>query len=359
MSRIVNQILQALQNLGGQATSNAVIEEIENIRATPLTLKERKNLRVYLHIYSSKGRSNRETAFQKIRPGLWALNNHGQASSTRFKPAQDQTEKAVFIPVTVDDEVVINALKTIKEYRDYYEPNSTSWFTYILEIFHILGFSTQQKDARLISIHEMGESQTPKALIAYSFPYEDFQEIYPGLSWESYLLFAANYHQVEWGILTNGLAIRMINYRTQKNTLSSFEGNLDEIIARENLESFYRFYLALLRIKNVEKGLSVTLKATKIDRAPFRYPKALSHILDVCREMAINNRDFRQACLSVTKRKKLLSIHTVPDACTRTIGLNTSGFVELCANKDNLIKHLGSYYPKHIEQIIQVLTEIA
>lgn len=39
-------------------------------------------------------------------------------------------------------DTIHNLLGTIKEYREYIQPNPTSWNKYILEVFQILGFNT-------------------------------------------------------------------------------------------------------------------------------------------------------------------------------------------------------------------------
>ena len=84
-------------------------------------------------------------------------------------------------------------------------------------------------------------------------------------------------------------------------------------------------------------------------------PMALADVLDVCHEVFENGKEYRQACAIVTQRRNLDSPHTVPDKCTRRIGLDTAGFKKLLENRTELIEHLIKYYPNYAEIIHDAL----
>jgi len=140
-------------------------------------------------------------------------------------------------------EAISNIFRTIKEYREYASPNETTWYKYIHEIFHILGFNTKELAApRLIALQEMGTSQAPKALVCIIGPKEDFNQIAFGLDWESYLFYAAKYHHTDWAILTNGLQFKVLNFSIDADMRKFFKCELDEIIKNGKTDSFFTLY---------------------------------------------------------------------------------------------------------------------
>lgn len=139
-------------------------------------------------------------------------------------------------------EEITNLYQTIKEYREFTAPDQDSWFDYIHQIFHILGFNTEKVAARLISLHGMGGSKSPNALVCIIGPHEDFDQIAYGLPWESYLFYAAKYHHVEWVILTNGLQFKVLNYGQDIDPEKFFKCELDEIVRKDQTDSFFTLY---------------------------------------------------------------------------------------------------------------------
>ena len=151
-------------------------------------------------------------------------------------------------------ETIVNFLTSIKQFRDYAHPDSPEWIEYILEFFHVLGFQTEQKAPRLISLNDIGTQGTPKALVMVLSPSENFDEIVPGLDWLSYLRFAANFYQVNWGFLTNGLEMQVFDFRRKDYSTTNFYANLDKIITEGRLDSFFNIYkiFAYIRGANPE-----------------------------------------------------------------------------------------------------------
>lgn len=84
-------------------------------------------------------------------------------------------------------------------------------------------------------------------------------------------------------------------------------------------------------------------------------PMALADVLDVCREVLENGKEYREACAVVTHRRGLSSSQTVPNACTRAIKLDTDGFRRILRDKAQLIQHIIRCYPDYGEIIRESL----
>jgi hypothetical protein len=184
---------------------------------------------------------------------LWTLD----ALMWRVIPKDLQTREANTpgdSPDAVSFETIGNALKTIKEYRDYYDPEGSGWAEYVYEIFHVLGFSTEKIDSRLSFLKDMG-NKTPQVLVLCNLPQEDKVAIAPGIRWDSYLRFAASYYDVKWGILTNGLQLQVFSYGNRNNDAPLFWSDLDETIKNQRLEGFYSLHKTLSSLRNENKLL--------------------------------------------------------------------------------------------------------
>ena len=128
-------------------------------------------------------------------------------------------------------EAISNLFKTIKQYRAFADPSDlTAWSEYINEIFHIFGFNTEPIAPRLIALKSMGSDKQIKALVCLIGPAEDFQQIIPGLEWQSYLFYASKHHEVDWVILTNGLKFKVLNFSSDPDDLKYIQYEFDEIL---------------------------------------------------------------------------------------------------------------------------------
>jgi hypothetical protein len=172
-------------------------------------------------------------------------------------------------------ETIANLLKTINEYRNYAHPDSPEWMKYIQEVFHILGFHTEQKAPRLISLSDIGTIDSPKALVVLILPGENLQEITPELDWLSYLFYAANFYRVNWGFLTNGLEMKMYDFRRDDYRKIFLWASLDDIIRDGKLDSFYTIYKIFCYMRGV-KGEVLPSRRSQISRTgPPRVKKAI------------------------------------------------------------------------------------
>ena len=256
MTTLVEDVRKAINNLGGQATLRQIYGEVELIKDSPLPKSWQANVRQAIETHSSDSHVFQgKDYFRKIRKGIWALRDQEgiiKSLPTKHKNVEKKP-KGILIPESF--ETVANYLRTIKEYREYSNPASSAWIEYLQEFFHIIGFSTEKQESRLFFLKNMGGNTTSKAIVVIVLPGEDFEEIIPGLKWETYLLFAANYYQTEWGILFNGLQLKVINYGGGKKQPAHFWPDLDGIIEYEKLDSFFTIYKVFSFIKDHVKEL--------------------------------------------------------------------------------------------------------
>ncbi len=80
-------------------------------------------------------------------------------------------------------------------------------------------------------------------------------------------------------------------------------------------------------------------------------PRALYTVISVCREVWYEGRSYNEAVKVTQHRRGLSSVHTVYDACTRRIQLNTAGFRRLLGDPEALSEHLKQRYPKYQREI--------
>jgi hypothetical protein len=242
MTTMVDEIVQALINLGCRASSVEIINEVERLHHSRMSVHDRKDLYNSLKEYSAKYKlPNGEPYFYMISPGIWATKVEERLDSESRTTSVSRIKNKVSAPKKVSIDAVANALKTIKEYRDYYDPQKPDWIDYIYEIFHVLGFATQRINSRLFFINDMG-GVTSKVLVLCSYPGEDEKSIAPGISWDSHLQFATSHYQVKKGILTNGLKLQIVDYHDNSGKPLMSWSDLDVIVREQNPERFFSIY---------------------------------------------------------------------------------------------------------------------
>lgn len=263
MATWVEDIVQALKNLGGQAHRKQIFAEITRIRKGPLPASLEETVQRVIQDHSSDSNGFRgDDLFKKIGNGVWALRDQSQIiqPSSHIKKQSEFIPSNYLPPESLDD--IANLLQTIKQYRDFQHPDSSSWKEYIDEFFHILGFSIDKKNPRLMTLNEMDSSHTPKAIVGFVHPGEDFEEILPGLSWESYLFLAANYYQINWGIITDGLQLKIIHFINGETKQLFNWADFDCIIQNEKIDTFCSVYKIFSFIKG--NGTNITYEESQL-----------------------------------------------------------------------------------------------
>ncbi len=250
MATWVEDIILALQNLGGQATRKELFAEIGRIRTGSLPKSCQAVIQSVLQAHSSDSSGFRgKDYFKKIDSGVWALREAGnqpaaarQYQKKKTKPLQDYASPSF-------DEIS-NIFKTIKQYRDFANPNNLdAWFEYVYEIFHIFGFATKPIAPCLIALHDMDSDKDIKALVCLVKPNKDFHYIVPGFDNQSYLFFASKHYHVTWAILTDGLKLKVYNFSSDPDNQENIEYEFDEILKHERTDSFFSIYRLLTLIK--------------------------------------------------------------------------------------------------------------
>lgn len=268
MATWVEDIIQALRNLGGQATLTQIYDEVRRIRQSPLPKRWQHIIQDTIYQRSSDTQKFQgNDLFQKAGKGVWALRGYiGQASPARKASAHPRRQVSFqnFLPPESLEEIA-NTLHTIKQYRDYQSPGSATWKEYIKEFFQVLGFTTEEINPRLYTLDVMGSNHTPEAVLVIVNPGENFTEIVPGLPWDSYCFLAAQYYRVRWGILTNGIQLRVINYQDAEELEPLYWQDIDQIICDEQIDTFCSVYKVFSYIK-VQRGKAAGTQ-TKGDRS--------------------------------------------------------------------------------------------
>jgi hypothetical protein len=258
MATWVEDIIQALKNLGGQATLTQIYDEVKRTRQSPLPKRWQHIIQDTIYQRSSDTQKFQgNDLFQKVGKGVWALRGYaGRTISARKVPAHPHRQVSFqnFLPPESLEEIT-NTLHTIKQYRDYQNPGSTTWKEYIKEFFQVLGFTTEEINPRLYTLDVMASNHTPEAVFVVVNPGENFAEIVPGLPWDSYCFLAAQFYRVRWGIITNGTQLRVINYQGAEELEPLYWQDIDQVICNEQIDTFCSVYKVFSYIK-VQKGMA-------------------------------------------------------------------------------------------------------
>lgn len=254
MSTWVGKITEALKCLGGKAHLKQIDAEILKNWQGSLPKMWQKLIRrtIYQHSSDTPMFQGRDI-FKKMDLGVWALRDEDTPTPiARMLIKQKDSINPQLLPSqTLED--IENILRTIKEYREYYDPQSDSWENYIHEIFSILGFSVTKINPRLATLNVIGANQKPKALVAFIQPGENFEEAAPGLTWDSHLLFAASFYQLDWGILTDGLQMKVNQYEDHQLKQTHYWPQFDESVCEIQSATFLSMYKVLSSIKGTIK----------------------------------------------------------------------------------------------------------
>lgn len=266
MASWVEDIVKALKNLGGQASLTQIYDEVKRIRTSPITPTFEATIRRELQSRSAESINfqGKTDLFRNIDKGVWGLKENTSQSETkpiiREKDGKfEETERKMvednglflgkeILNFSIEEpiETISNLFQTIKEYRDYAKVEDISkWFEYIHQVFHLFGFGIKPITNRLMTIQDIGENQTPKALVSIVGPNENFHEIAYEVTWDSYLFYAAKFYSLEWVILTNGLKFKVMNCAEDINKHKFYQCEFEEILKQGQVDSFFTIYKIL------------------------------------------------------------------------------------------------------------------
>lgn len=152
-------------------------------------------------------------------------------------------------------EEISNLLKTIKEYREYANPDAESWGEYVHDFFSMFQFSLVQVAKKLSTLHRHGSTSTPSAVLILFPADEKFFPPAGDFEWELFLCYAAKFHQTQWGILFNGKEMKVFDYGDEGYSDRYTWVNLDEIITGARDDSFFSV-CKLFSLIQAEKEIS-------------------------------------------------------------------------------------------------------
>lgn len=143
-------------------------------------------------------------------------------------------------------------LETIKHSRGRYQPNSADWDKYVKQIYQAMGFSVEEKHPKIHILSHREGSQSPKAIAIFIRPGESLEDIFPGFSWETFMLYATSFHRVEWAIFTDGLQVKVVQFQGQEVKQRLHWQNFDQIICQQSLDEFLAIFMVFNIIKKAK-----------------------------------------------------------------------------------------------------------
>lgn len=247
----VVDIVQALTNLGGEAHRKQVIEEVKRIRTEPLParLEETVQRTIQSNSSDSKGFQGNDL-FQKMGNGIWKLRDQ-EVSFLENSPSPKKTPNvSVHNSPPQSSEEITNILRTIKEYRDYFDPESPNWSEYVGTLFQIFGFSTKNKSNNFIELRLMGSDDKLLAMAFNPGPDEDSVNFWS--SQENEVIFSglAEVLKTKWVIVTNGHFLKLFQFKGKRVVQRFLWQDFDTIVHQEQLDTFYQIYKVFSLIKS-------------------------------------------------------------------------------------------------------------
>ena len=360
MTTWVEDIIQALKNLGGQATKREIDNEVRKIRGDRLPKTWRSMINHILGDYSSdvkyfKGKD----IFRKVDKDVWALRDQSQVSAS-YPSSSKQAKRSFqeYIPSESIEEIT-NILRTIYQYRDYYGIDLSSWKEYVLEFFHILGFSTRPIRPQLFNMSVMGESQKPIALLKVVSADEYIEFVEPFSERDMECFATAEEYKLDCIILTNGIQMQILNYGSIDRIEPSYWQNIDLIIYNEQIDNFFSLYKALAFIRDTRTVLSKErLKRDKrysvIAEERFMFYKQLQKKF----KARINHYTYRSIRFNPNSQCLYFTIG-VSGICYKFIVTATASWIELEVNWKYNEQNLRKYqeYLIHKELIEEIFGE--
>jgi hypothetical protein len=249
----VEDIIEALKNLGGQAHRRDIFNEVRRIRTEPIPLNLEATVQERIQAYSSDSAhfQNKGDYFKKIGNGIWSLRDQNvvhlpTSSSPRKKSAFTSENK----PLESFEEIT-SVLRTIKEYRDYYDPKASNWRKYIASLFQILGFYTEDEESVLNKLYLMGSTDNLRAIAWNMCPGDDPNNMWSSTAFEKNVFqHMAESFKTQWIVVTDGLYLKIMRFKGNKKVQVFFWQDFDTTVCQEQIDSFYQIYKVFSLIKS-------------------------------------------------------------------------------------------------------------
>ena len=271
----VEDIIQALKNLGGQARLKDIYDEVCRIRIAPIPMNGRSSTASRIISFSSDSTyfQGKADIFTRVGDGVWALRDinvdYHEAVWQYKQGAAPRPRKAASSPNTINKsstplEEIENIHNTIQQYREYAEPGTSEWEGYIKDLFNVLGFGIRE----YMRISNGSGNEFP---IWFASPLEMvhtyvavlgiigkeylLDEFCPGIRLSIILNTFNNNNgnsgkKNTWVIITDGYRIKILEFRKAPTGQVMYENlDFDGMITREFGPSFVKFYNILTKIR--------------------------------------------------------------------------------------------------------------
>lgn len=238
MKQWVEDIVQALINLGGEAHRKEIIQEVKRIRTGPLPLRLEETVQRTIQNNSSDSKGFKgNDLFQKLGDGFWKLRDEDVANLSTSPSPKKKPAITVHNRPPESSEEITNILRTIKEYRDYFDPESPNWREYIATLFQIFGFSTKNEETVLMELHLMGSNDNLRAIAWNICPGDDPDNMWSSTAFEKKVFpYMAESFNTQWIVVTNGLYLKIIRFKGNKKVRVFFWQDFDAIVHQEQLD---------------------------------------------------------------------------------------------------------------------------
>lgn len=192
----------------------------------------------------------------------------------------------------ISSEILENLLKTIKDYRIFAKPGTQSWDAYVLEIFHLFGFSSQRIEFDLISLSDMQCDGPTLALLFYVKPQKKPID-YSNLMLDENITSIVNDKMANWLVQTNGFIIKIQDLNFKENQNGYMLINLEAILNDQRSDSFFyvkQVFDHILTYQDInKKHISEIDFSKKIDLETYsgQYKKSLQKIINIINKLKV------------------------------------------------------------------------
>jgi hypothetical protein len=148
-------------------------------------------------------------------------------------------------------ETVVSLLRTVKEYREFAQPGMSTWDEYVLEIFHVFGFSSQKIGYQEIVLSDMPGDGSPLAILHYIKPENEAND-FSNSKWVDNYPVTFNKIFADWGIITDGFTIKIHDLRLNEPQNEHLLINFEAILNGERSDSFLYLTRIFKYIRTIE-----------------------------------------------------------------------------------------------------------
>jgi len=156
-------------------------------------------------------------------------------------------------------EKINSSLETIKDYRDYRNPESDDWDNYSKEVFHALQYGIEEVLPHVFKAYDLTSKRNAFAILILIKPDSDLENIRPGFKWNNYLFYLGKFHHVQFGIISDGLIVKIFNFENEDYANSFLWVDLDYIIRNQKEDDFYKLYSVFSSIREIENSFQPKL----------------------------------------------------------------------------------------------------